>query len=282
MSEVQNFVAFGNVNENDESLAAKTGGKVEFGLNTGNITVLEYNANAGKDGAPGDAVDYTVTVNGREMRSRLYDVTRIFGKDGNELDFDADPNSEYQKKYRDQITHTTAVIKQAVKATGVTEQQIAVALATPVGSFAEWAQIMIGLVPEGFESKSVDVFLQYQWNIKADNDRTYLELPKNMKGGKFLVPSIVPVGEFKSETAWTESDPSGTVKSMEGLRYVDEAGTVHVFTRTQSFMESNKAIQQKDGDNNNAMAGGFAAPAPTSTSAPGVITPAADQDENWD
>lgn len=274
MSELaqQPFVAFGNVNENDESLAAKTGGNIVFGLNTGNITTLEYNGEAGKDGAPGDAVDITVTINGREVRSRIYDVTRIYSRNGEELEFDADPNSEYQKKYRDQITHATAVIKQAVKATGVTEQEIAVALSKPLSSFADWAKVMTGLIKPGFEENPVDVFLQYQWNIKGDNDRTYLELPKNMKGGKFLIPSMAPVGEWKEEKEWTENKPNGNVVTHKGLRYVDGANNSHMFTRTESFMTSNKAIQQKEGDSNEV-----AVPA-----AFGNNTPQADSSEDWD
>lgn len=271
---MENFVAFGNVNENDESLVAKTGGKLEFGLNQGLITTLEYNGEAGKDGAPGDAVDVTVTINGREVRSRLYDVTRIYDKAGNEMEVDADPASEYQRKYRDQITQVTAVIKQAVKATGVTEQQIAVALAQPASSFADWAKIMTSLVPANFATKPVDVFLQYQWNIKGDNTQTFLELPKNMKGGKFLIPAITPVGEFTEEKEWSETTPEGVVATHKGLRYVDKAGNTHTFTRTESFMGSNKAIQQKDEDGN-VNTGGFATPAPAAPTSSDAV------DEEW-
>ena len=43
----------------------KQGGK--FGLNTGAfVTKFEYNANSGKDGAAGDAIDFTVQVGERE------------------------------------------------------------------------------------------------------------------------------------------------------------------------------------------------------------------------
>lgn len=259
----ENFQAFGIVNDNNESLKGKEGGGV-FGLNTGLITKLEYNPNAGKDGSARDAVDITFMVGDREFRRRIYDVTRIYDKDGNEMEENADPGSEYQKKYRENISQATAVIIHAVKATGVTQAQLEKALATPLANFADWAKVVTSLVTPGFESKPVDAFLEYQWNISGDNDRTYLELPKNMKGGRFLAPSTNAVGSWEPQNDWDITDVDGTVKSYSGLRYVDKAENVHIFERSQSYMESNKAIQQIEGQEAQASSPMGAAPAPTS------------------
>lgn len=262
----ENFQAFGVVNDNDESLKGKEGGGV-FGLNPGFITTLEFNPNAGKDGSAGDAVDITLTIGDREFRRRIYDVTRIYDKDGNEMEENNDPTSEYQKKYRENISQATAVIIHAVKATGVTQAQLEKALATPLANFAEWATVVTSLVTPGFESKPVDAFLEYQWSIKGENDRTYLELPKNMKGGRFLAPGVNPVGAWKAETEWSTTEVDGSVKSHSGLRFIDQANNVHIFERSQSYMESNKAIQQIDGQDNQAPAAPIGGNAPVAQNA---------------
>ena len=75
---MSNFV-FGAVNDTDESLKSKLGGK--FGLNQGNITKIEVLTNAGKDGADANAVDIFVQIGEREYRRRIYETTgAIFGK----------------------------------------------------------------------------------------------------------------------------------------------------------------------------------------------------------
>jgi len=220
---------FGYVDDNDESLKSKSGGK--FGLNQGFITKLEYNPNAGADGAAADAVDITVQIGEKEFRNRVYDVTRVY-KDGEQIEKD---NPDYAALYGAEIKQKMAVVIHSIKATGVTEEQLKTALATPPADFKGWASIVCALVPADASTRPVDVFLEYQWNIKEGQDRTYLEIPKNMKGGRFLCPSVTPVGAF---TAVTDN----------GLKYVDNANNEHPFDRSQNYMESNKANLQTEGD----------------------------------
>jgi hypothetical protein len=251
MSEEIKKIGFGSINDNDESLKGKSGGGV-FGLNQGFLTKIEFNPNAGADGAAADAVDITFMVGEREFRRRIYNVTRVYDKDGNQLTDETDP--KYIKIYNQNLAQAMAVVVHAVKATGVTQQQIDTALATPPDNFADWAKIVTALVPADFEKKPIDGFLEYQWTIADDQDRTYLELPKNMKGGRFLSPSVAVVGAWTPEYQWTEKDDEGNEVQKSGLRYVDNAGNVHPFERSQNYMESNKAIQQVDGQENTAQA----------------------------
>ena len=250
MSEIQR-ITFGSINDQDESLKGKSGGG-SFGLNESvNITKLEYNPNAGKDNGPGDAVDITVLVGEKEFRRRMYDVTRIFDNSGNQMTDENDP--EYIKKYNENMTQTMAVIVHAVKATGVTQQQIDAAVGAGVGSFAEWAKAVTSLVPADMDKRPVDFFAEYQWKIAADNDKTYLEVPKNMKGGYFLVPAVPPQGgQWTEERQWEATDSNGITKTHKGLRYVDGNGNVHPFTRSDNYMESPKGYQQIDGQENSA------------------------------
>ena len=126
------------------------------------------------------------------------------------------------------ITHT-------LKALGVTEEQIMAKFAVPANSFAEFANNLVSLLPADFKTRPIDVFLEYQWNIADEQDRTFLQFPKNMKGGGFLCPAQPGV--------WKEERIDGA------LSYVNQNGLKHPFTRDKNYMESNKAIQQFAGGN---------------------------------
>lgn len=221
------------VNDKDKSLRSKSSGG--FGLNQGFITKIEFNPNAGKDGSPANAVDIHVQIDDKEYRRRLYETTgELYGKNNTKLK----PGDEgYQEKYNEDMTQKVAVIKHALKAVGVTDDQIDSKMSN-VTSVAAGLEALVSLAPSDLSSKKVDIFLEYQWQIASGQDKTYLELPKNMKGGYFLIPVIKPVGSWKE------------VKNEDGLKYTDDAGNVHPFDRNATFMESNKAIQQGVGVNN--------------------------------
>jgi hypothetical protein len=220
---------FGTVNDTDESLKGKSGGG-KFGLNHGNITKIEFTATAGKDSGPGNAVDIWVQIGEREYRRRLYETTTgLYGKKNVLIE----PGQEgYAELYVEDMKQKMAVIVHAVKAIGVTQAQIDTIFTTPATSFTDWATKITSLVPAEFQKKPVDIFLEYQWEIGEDQDKTYPELPKNMKGGRFLDSSVAPVGK------WNE------VRDEKGLHYKDDAGNIHPFDRSLAFMESNKGIQQ--------------------------------------
>lgn len=227
MSEIKNI--FG-VNDTDESLKGKNGGK--FGLNQGHITKLEFLDNAGKDASPANAVDIWVQIGDREYRRRLYETTgELFGP----KDTRVAPGEEgYQDLFYADMGQKIAVIKHALKAVGITQADIdKVTASLDPTKIGEGMKALVSLAPAGYQTKPVDAFLEYQWEIAEDQDRTYPELPKNMKGGAFLSPAVTPVGK------WTEK------KDADGaLTYVDDAGNLHPFDRSASFMSGNKGTQQ--------------------------------------
>lgn len=232
MSEQAQMMGFGYIDDTDESLKSKSGGV--FGLNTpAFLTKFELNPNAGADGAAQDAIDITIQVEDKEFRSRIYPTTKVYDKDGNELTDKTTP--EYVKAYNLDWSQKNAVIVHLLKAFR-TEEEIKAALATPLNSFADFARVVTGLLPAEAEKKVLDVFLEYQWNIGDGQDRTYLQLPRNMKGGYFVCASVTPNG------AWTK------VQDDKGLRYVDAQGNEHPFTRDKNFMSGNKANQQIEGE----------------------------------
>lgn len=205
----------------------KQGGK--FGLNTGAfVTKFEFNPNAGKDNAAAEAIDFTVQVGEREYRHRFFPITKVFAKEGGEItDVSSDAYKEAFKKELDQFN---AVIADIV-ACFVSREDLKTALTTPIPSFKDFANIVTRLVQStpNWQKKPVDVFLQYQWSPSGDNDKTYLELPKNVKHGSFIVASE-GVG-FKE------------VKTPTSLKYVKEDGTEHIFKRGEWFLESAFANQ---------------------------------------
>ena len=213
--------------ESGDLTPGKQGGK--FGLNTGAfITKFELNENAGKDGAAADAIDFTVQVGEREFRHRFFPISKVFAKGGGEI---TDTNSEeYKKAMASEVAQFNAVISDIVKVF-VSEENLKLALQVPIPTFKDFAKIVTRLVQAtpNWQKKPVDVFLQYQWAPSGDNDKTYLELPKNVKQGVFIVPSE---GEgFKEERTSTH------------LKYVKDDGTEHPFKRGEWFVNSAFANQ---------------------------------------
>lgn len=234
MSEAIQKLGYGFIDDRDPSLKSKTGGK--FGLNAGSfITKFELNSLSGKDKTAGDALDITVAVADKDFMQKIYPVTKVFDKNNNEL---TDVNSaEYIKGFNEEMKQKNAVILHFLKSLGVTEDRIRQAFATPVDSFASFINGLVALLPANFQTIPVDVFLEYQWTIGEGQDRTHLQLPRNMKGGYFACSA--------QPGTWTEErDEKG------GLLYRNQNGAIHPFERDKNFMEGNKAIQQIEGQEN--------------------------------
>lgn len=223
----------------EEDLQTKASGS--FGLNKGFLTKLEISEKNGEDGLPlAPTIDIVVSIQGREYFGRFYMNTEIY-HDNNLI---GSSHEDYIKAFEDTYAQYGAVVRHALKAVGVTDQAFASITnlkqaSTPeelVPVFIENLKMFLSLLPADFSSKPIDIFLEYQWQIKKDNTRTFLVLPQNMKGGAFLCPSMEPVGK------WSE------IRNDEGLHYIDGAGNKHRFTRDAGYMESPKSYQQIEGE----------------------------------
>lgn len=225
---------------------------VKFGLNKGKITKLEYNANGGANNGPGDCIDITVTIKGKENRVRVYDPSTGFYTKIDKVSTLCEPNTqEFTDNIGEEITKRSKYVLHFLKALGVTEDDFNKATAGGFPTFAGWAQVVCSLKPNNFTEVDVDAFLQYQWNIKGDNKMTYLEFAKDLDQGLLCVKSD---GKKYSE-----------VIVDNAITYVAEDGTIHPFTRTEWFMESNWANPQKEEDETKEDS---VAPSPTASSAP--------------
>ncbi len=214
--------------DSNEVAPGASGGK--FGLNTGvNVTKFEYNPNAGKDGAQQDGIDLTIQIGEREYMKRFFPVSKVFAKGGGEI---TDTNSpEYKEELEKAVKLLNAELTSIVEAY-VSPEEVKAALSAPINSFKDFAQILERLVKSvpNWEKQPVDVFLQYQWQPTGDNDRTYLQLPNNVKQGIYIV---------KSKGNGYVEDRTDT-----HLKYYNpENGETHPFKRGKWFVESAFANQ---------------------------------------
>ena len=200
----------------------KASANVVFGLNCGTVTLVkfEFNDKAGKDGADGDALDIGFVVDGRETNHRQFPVTKAFTKDGGEVDDPRHP--DFQKAVKELNSTVVHVLKAFVPG-----DTIRTAFSAPIASFEQYCRVATALLPPGYENKKLDLFMQYEWQIRGDNDRTWLRIPKSVKHGYWLVPHIPP-----QDGDWEEKIVGGK------LTYVDGAGNVHPFERSKWFMDS--------------------------------------------
>ena len=234
----QNLKNIFAVSATDKALQSKSSGV--FGLNTnGYLTNLSFEEGVGKNDNPYKSVAITYQIADKEYKNSFFlnDTIKVGNGDDRK---DLNPGDEgYEEAFYNQYVQTIAVIKHSLGAVGVTEDTINRAMAGFDGTqLLEGVKTLISLLPANHKAIPLDIFLEYQWVLKEDQDMTYLGAPKNMKGSEFLCPSVLPVGG-----KWTE-----VIDAEGNLTYVDGGGNKHLFTRSKGFMDSHKAIQQfKDG-----------------------------------
>ena len=255
MSE-QNQNLFGFQSDSDQSLKATGGGK-SFGLNQGVIVKsVEYREKnqAGED-APSISLEME-TREGGKIFYNIYSNVTVFDKDGRPR---TDTNSpDYQAKYAKEFAQVKAVLThfctKAVPEERYRELYQKAGIDSIKKLFKFSSEGMQALVTK---QVPLDVFLQYQRKIKGDNDRTFLELPANLKTDPFLAADT-------TGTVWEE------VRENDTLKYRNSAGEFHPFERDSKFMKSVVASEQVRENSSD-----FAAAANAMNSTSSV------QDKNW-
>lgn len=219
-----------------------------FGLNAGKtfLTKFEYTPTGGTDGAEQDALDIIFNINGTDKSYRMFPVTKAFLKAGGET---TDRNAP---EFKDAVKDFNAKVFHIVHCFVETDTYKA-ATSRKISSFKEFCTIVASLLPKDFSKKPLDCFMQFQWQPSPNKNKTYLELPKKMSYGKWVIPA--QPGTWEKIVV---EDPSDDVR--EALKYgkketavLDEKGKVkeytefHPFTRNGWFMKSNFAHQQNEG-----------------------------------
>lgn len=207
-----------------------------FGLIAG-VTYLkkfEWIPNGGKDGAEGEALEIVFDIMGTEKGYRKFPITKAFLSNGGET---TDPNS---REFKEAAQNLSACITHILHCF-VDSEKLKANFNRPIGSFKEYCQIAMQVLPADFSSKPLDIFMQYQWNLKEGQSKTYLEIPNSMKSGKWLCPTVAVTGEWKEVRKAEASD-----NDANALLYVDSESpaNIHPFKRYGRYMKSNSAIQQ--------------------------------------
>ena len=230
MSDQSQTPAYGYDNPEE----AVAGGRAySFGLNEkANMIKFEWIPNGGKDGAEQEALEIIFKVGDDEVSYRQFPVTRAYDDDNNEVTDTAHPAfKEAMKEFNQKIMSILEVYVDKEDLKGAFKG---------VSDFKSFCVACMKLLPKDYPAKDVDLFFAYQWKIKGEAKRTYLELPKKVKHGLWIVASVEPKGK------WEEQRRENADDNAVALRYVDEEGNIHPFSRNGWFMSSNYANQQKE------------------------------------
>lgn len=203
-----------------------------FGLNAGvtKLTKFEWIGNGGANGAEQEALDIVFNINGTDKSYRMFPVVKAFGKNNEEI---TDPNApEFKEALIDFNARVTHILHAFLDS-----ESIKAGFSRPISSFKEFCQIAMSLLPKDYKEYSLDIFLQYGWNL-GDKERTYLEIPTKMKYGRWLCPA--QPGQWKENKV---VDATDTVR--KALFYTNDAGEEHPFMKNGWFMNSNFAHQQR-------------------------------------
>lgn len=217
---------------------------IVFGLNQGaKLTKFEWTPNGGKDGAEQEAIDIIFHVNGRDVSYRKFPVEKAYHKleSGEQVEILASENPRHEAVIKAQTELSSVLVH--IVGCFVEKEDIKQALSSPIHSFKDYCRVLQSLLPKDFSEQPLDLFFRWQWQIKGDNTQTYLELPKNMKQGRWCQASVQPQGE---PAVWEKQERKGAGDNEVALRYVDGEGNVHPFTRTGWFMESPFSSKQKE------------------------------------
>lgn len=217
-----------------------------FGGNFGKTFLKTFGwiPNGGQAGAEQEALDIVFEINGVEKSYRKFPVVKAFGKNNEEI---TDPNApEFKEALQDFNAVTTHILHAFHDS-----DTIRAGFSVPITSFKQFCEIATSLLPKNFAEQPLDIFLQWQWQIDQGQTRTFLEIPKKMKYGKWLSPALP--GNWKEQKVENPDD-----RVQEALFYVNDEGQKHPFIKNGWFMNSNFANQQKTGDDNSSSTGAAA------------------------
>lgn len=252
----------------DDEGAIDSQGGLNFGLNQNVfMTKFEYIKNAGKDGAEQEAMDIVFNVNGVDKSYRRFPITKAFKKTerGQPQEETTDPKSpEMQEAFKDFNACTTHIMH-----CFVSDEDYKVAISIPITSFEQFCKILMGLLPQDYNKKPLHLFAAYQWQLSGENTKTYLEIPKKMKYGRWLSPVVPALNIDGTPGEWAENRKVNPQDNdAQALTYTDGAGNIHPFVRNGWFVNSNFANQQKEDNPAGGYAPNLAMQPPGSTIAP--------------
>ena len=193
----------------------------KFGLNKGTITNIEWV----NDPMEALKINFLVEGDTNPIFYTVFPINKLYDKNS-EL---TAGTPEYEVALKKAESELAGLLVHIFKPF-VSIEKIKEAIGTKDVGFSEFVKILTSILPKNYTTIALDIFLQYQWNLKDGKETTFLEVPKAIKHGAFITTH--QAGE------WNKIDG-------ESLRYTDSANNVHPFARSDWFMKSNFAKQQK-------------------------------------
>lgn len=195
-----------------------------------NVKVTEFEKDTDEESKPYLKVTF-MAENGSTKTKRYYEITKT-SRDNVEITDPQNPAlKEDIKKQNACIMHIVSkfVPKDTLKAM------------PRVNSYIQYIDTLVSMLNQhggDWKNVSCDLFSHYQWSIGKDTNRTWPEIPRNMKQGAWLCRHVDPVGQ------WHEIRREDASDNQDGLLYVDDEGNQHPLKRSGWFLRSAFAKQQ--------------------------------------
>jgi len=218
--------------EDDESTQSNPA--LVFGINE-KVRLTGFEKVQDEDGS--SYLNVTFTAQNDETKSkRYYEVTKTY-RDNVEITDPKDPAIiEDRKKQGACITH---IVSKFVDKDTFRSMPRAKSWDDYLDNLVE----LLNTHAPNYAEKELDLFAHLQWTIGKKTNRTWPEIPKNMKQGPWLCEHVEPVGQ------WHEVRNDEASDNAFGIKYVDDEGNQHPFTRSGWFVRSNYAnVQTKEED----------------------------------
>lgn len=252
-----------NFDDTDESLRAKSGSGMRFGLNQKvKLVKVDFDSRQSKSGDSSyKSLDLEFEFPGGSTKThKTYPFNEKIYIENNLTNYSENPEA-YAEAFDTNLKQLGAWLVHILKALGgnsklfntkvdkrIAELNVqdlngenpAEISGVLLKTFADYANKLME------KPKELDIFYQYQWKLKPGNKIKFLELPKNMKQGYWICTHIP--GEFEE------------VRDSEGLKFVTESGTEHMFVRSANYLASEFAKSGKvddDDDDDSGSFGGF-------------------------
>lgn len=234
----------------------------KFGKNSGaTLSQFEY-----VEGEYGPSLNISFKVADGTYKKFINPVTKVFVK-GLQGEAPA-THPEYAKNKKEAEQRLTMYVNQiaeAITSQETVKEALTSAPPTDVIGYFKLMERVVKSNPQ-WESKPLDLFLQYQYSPRPGVNRTYLEVPKpdNLKNGA-LVFVVATLG-----LGWEENIDD------RGLTYLKE-GEKHPFKRSAYFMGSPYAKMTSTGETTNSSQASNQFNAPTT----GTADTSATTGNNW-
>lgn len=249
--------------EETEAVQSSGSGSRAYGLNQGLARLVGalFLTNAGKDGSPGEAWEFTFAFAGAEKPTnyRIYPFSgQVTVKENGVDKVITDPKNPKFIAAFNQYQATFLHIFRPFMSTDTIKK--ALSSLPQNASFQQFGLALCQVMPANFREVDLDIFLQYQYSISQSQTRTFLEIPKSIKHGLFIAPSTVG----KTYTPVTDKDGLRYVIYQEGVQDANGNPAItetHPFTRSSWFETSKFSYQQGESNDtsaaNNPMGGGL-------------------------